>query len=313
MRFADARFAASIMISCSHDAVVDRLAVALHDEHVGAADALAVAAVDLAVGEGRELHLAERHVRGTRRSPPRAPRCRCPAKSISFFLETSSMQLVSLPLGRSVTRASASASIRSLAGVVARTGDVFQPFDPGRHALGQRAGWHVAGDDRAGAGVGAVADLDRRDEHRVRPDARVGADLRAVLVPAVVVGGDGAGADVGARARSRRRPRRRGAAPSRPRRSRSSSISTNVPTCAPSAEAGARPQRHERADGGAGRRSRLSRATRLAHDAVARPRSCRRAACRDRSPSPLPTTVRPSRIVPGSSRTSGSSSTAVSM
>ena len=51
MRFADARFAASIMISCSMIAVVDRIAVALQHEHVGAAHALAVAAVELAVRE----------------------------------------------------------------------------------------------------------------------------------------------------------------------------------------------------------------------------------------------------------------------
>ena len=54
-------------------------------------------------------------------------------------------------------------------------------FDRGGNALGERARRHVAVHHRAGAGVGAVADLDRRDEHRVRPGARVGADLRAVL------------------------------------------------------------------------------------------------------------------------------------
>ena len=36
-----------------HDPVVDRIAVALEHEHVGAADALAVPAVELAVGEAR--------------------------------------------------------------------------------------------------------------------------------------------------------------------------------------------------------------------------------------------------------------------
>ena len=62
MRFADARFAASIMISCSIKPVVDRFAVRLEHEHVRAADALAVAAIDLAVRERREHDVAERHL-----------------------------------------------------------------------------------------------------------------------------------------------------------------------------------------------------------------------------------------------------------
>ena len=43
-----------------HDPLVDRLAVALEDEDVGAADALAEAAVELSVGERREHDLAQR-------------------------------------------------------------------------------------------------------------------------------------------------------------------------------------------------------------------------------------------------------------
>ena len=51
-------------------------------------------------------------------------------------------------------------------------------------------------DDRARARVGIVTELDRRDERGV--DARVHAvtDRRAMLVLAVVVGGDRAGAQV---------------------------------------------------------------------------------------------------------------------
>src|SRR5438093_754697 len=71
-------------------------------------------------------------------------------------------------------------------------------FDRRRYALGERAGGDVAGDHRAGPGVGAVAELDRRHEHGVRPGAGVGPDLGAVLLAPVVVGGDGAGNDVGA-------------------------------------------------------------------------------------------------------------------
>jgi hypothetical protein len=44
-----------------HQAVVGGLAMGLEHEHVRAPDALAVPAVDLAVREGREHHLAERH------------------------------------------------------------------------------------------------------------------------------------------------------------------------------------------------------------------------------------------------------------
>ena len=56
---------------------------------------------------------------------------------------------------------------------------------------------HVVGDHRACARVRAVAETDRRDEHRVDADECAGADRRAVLVLAVVVGGDRSGADVG--------------------------------------------------------------------------------------------------------------------
>ena len=48
----------------------------------------------------------------------------------------------------------------------------------------------VLGDRRAAADRRAGADLDRRDQHAVAADVRVGADRRAVLVGAVVVGGD---------------------------------------------------------------------------------------------------------------------------
>src|SRR3990170_8946259 len=55
---------------------------------------------------------------------------------------------------------------------------------------GQRARRDVLGDDRAGADVGVVADGERRDQARVRPDERPGADLRLVLRGAVVVARD---------------------------------------------------------------------------------------------------------------------------
>src|SRR3954449_12195757 len=60
----------------------------------------------------------------------------------------------------------------------------------------ERPRWDVLGDDRSGAGVRLVADRDRRDERRVDRRADVGADRRAVLGAAIVVGGDRGGAEV---------------------------------------------------------------------------------------------------------------------
>ena len=58
------------------------------------------------------------------------------------------------------------------------------------------AGRRVGGDGRAAADGGAVADLHRRHQDDVAADVGVGADGGAVLVRAVVVGGDRAGAVV---------------------------------------------------------------------------------------------------------------------
>ena len=62
----------------------------------------------------------------------------------------------------------------------------------------QRTASHILGDDAAGADIGAVADLDRGDQRRIRADERARADVRVVLVEAVVVAKDRARADVGA-------------------------------------------------------------------------------------------------------------------
>ena len=76
-------------------------------------------------------------------------------------------------------------------------------FQPAHRRLaragdGELAGRRVLGDRRAAADRRAGADLDRRDQDAVAADVRVGADRRAVLVRAVVVGGDAAGAEVDA-------------------------------------------------------------------------------------------------------------------
>src|SRR5215831_1537090 len=60
----------------------------------------------------------------------------------------------------------------------------------------QRILRHVLGDDAAGRDISAIADRNRRDQSRVRPDKHVVADDGPVLVEAVVIAGDRAGADI---------------------------------------------------------------------------------------------------------------------
>src|SRR6185437_8336653 len=50
---------------------------------------------------------------------------------------------------------------------------------------------HVAGDHRAGANIGAAADLHRRDQRGVGADKGAGADDGLVLGKTVIVAGDG--------------------------------------------------------------------------------------------------------------------------
>src|SRR4051794_9458866 len=60
----------------------------------------------------------------------------------------------------------------------------------------ERVGRDVLGDDATRCRPRAIADFDGRDERRVHGGLDVGPDRGAMLVPAVVVGGDVAGADV---------------------------------------------------------------------------------------------------------------------
>src|SRR5262245_60750432 len=64
----------------------------------------------------------------------------------------------------------------------------------------QRSRRGAAGAYRAGAELGAIADLHRRDQRRVGGDAGSCADVGAMFGHAVIVAGDGAGADVRPRA-----------------------------------------------------------------------------------------------------------------
>src|SRR6185437_7696453 len=62
----------------------------------------------------------------------------------------------------------------------------------------QRVGRHVLGYYRAGADIGAVADLNRRDQRRIGANEGPLADIGAMLGGAVIITGDGAGANIGA-------------------------------------------------------------------------------------------------------------------
>src|SRR6185312_14433777 len=87
-----------------------------------------------------------------------------------------------------------------LAPPLAHFGGPALPFFLRAPGEGQRVGGDVLGDDAAGANIGALADLHRRDQRRIGADERAGANLGAMLVEAVIVAGDGTGADVSASA-----------------------------------------------------------------------------------------------------------------
>ena len=225
IRCAEAPLAASIITSSSISASLGVIPWAgvrggrLDEEDVGAADRLLVAAVDLAVGERPEVDLAEVDVelagdprgelhRGAPAEDHQALRVvlRDRADGLRALLEDAHRRV----LGRSLF-ARARLPLRVSLDVALLVGR-----DP------EGAVRDVLADHRAGASVSAVADADRSDERGVDRDSRTFPDLRPVLVPAVVVGGDRAGAEVGPGRRRRRRRRRRGAGPWRPRRSASS-------------------------------------------------------------------------------------------
>ena len=186
MRLADARFAASIMISCSMSRSLIGSQWRLDDEHVGAADVLAVAAVDLAVGERRQLDLAERHVAGARRPRSTARGARARRRASSVFLVTSS---ISSPFRRASRLGVVASSRARPSRSSIRAGTPFTSAPGG-------TSWVTTA---PGAGVRTVAELDRRDQRPCwtlvcTPSPTV---VRCLFV-AVVVGGDRAGAEVGA-------------------------------------------------------------------------------------------------------------------
>ena len=165
-----------------HDVEVDRLAVALQHEAVGAAHALGEADVDLPVGEVGALHPADGdaeqagHLLRQRRVGRPGEEHHALAAGQFHLRLTPSWGLA----GRLLRLASSVAGHLALLAALHRQG-------PGRH---------VAGDHRPGSGGGVVADLHRGHQHGVRPDEHPVADDGAVLLPPVVVAGDGAGADV---------------------------------------------------------------------------------------------------------------------
>ena len=96
-----------------------------------------------------------------------------------------------------------------------------------RAGHGQHIGRRILGNDAASADGRALAHLDRSNQHDVRPDADIVADLGPVLVGTIVVGGDRAGADVDSAADRRVTDIGRGDWPSRPDRACSPSLRRN--------------------------------------------------------------------------------------
>ena len=248
--------------------------------------------------------------RGTSRSPRTAPRCRArrTASAASSVPAPSTARSRHRPSPSSSSRLVAVRGLRFRCSCAARPPS---PPRPRRHALGQRARRHVVRHDRARARVRAVADLDRRHQGVVRPDPHVLADLRAVLAEAVVVGGDRAGADVGARADVGVAQVGRGGCAFAPSPMSEFFASTKLPSFAPAPTCVP------------GRRcvygptlapSPISASCATVLVMVARsPTIVSTRWVSGPITEPAPMTVRPSRIVPGSRRTSGSSSTDTSM
>src|SRR5687768_8258469 len=118
---------------------------------------------------GLELPASTRRL--SSRTRPSPARCRVPNRSANLLLR----------FARRLTPLSGPGFLVCLAGAPDR----------------ERISRHVFGHHRAGGGVGALSHLHRRHQRGVRADEGPRADARQVLVPAVVVAGDGAGADVG--------------------------------------------------------------------------------------------------------------------
>ena len=162
-----------------HQAVVGRFAVRLEHEHVRAADALAVTAVDLAVRERRQHDFAERHLQvlgdlGRQLLVPAARHEDQPLLRDEFHQPTAPPPVVLVAV------------------VILAHG----AGHAGRNALHELPAADVVGHDRAGTRLRPVAELDRRDERRVDARVHAVADRGAVLVRAVVVRGDRARAKI---------------------------------------------------------------------------------------------------------------------
>ena len=146
MRFADARFSASIMISCSMIASLIGLVVGLHDETVRAARALLGTEVDLSRGEATQLRLAERDPQAVGDLAASAG-WMVPVNSIiRFFVMISTAPPLFSPWPR--------AAVTAL-GVLARA----VPLDVALLAAldAERAGRHVLRDHRSRSRHGALA------------------------------------------------------------------------------------------------------------------------------------------------------------
>ena len=169
----------------------------LDDEDVGAADRLLVAAVDLAVGEGLQRHLAEVDVElvgdaGGELHRAAAAEDHHPLRVVVADRGRGGRHRLRVSL---LDRAHSSSSSRiSPAFSIGVALDV--PLVVVAHRkcpFGNVALHHCTG-----ASVGPVPDLYRGDQHRVNADADLVADHRPVLAETVVVGGHRPGAEIAA-------------------------------------------------------------------------------------------------------------------
>ena len=170
-----------------HEPLVDRRGVRLDHEDVAAADALVEARVDLAVGEGARIGRHELGAELARRSRSASAGCARPddehepllvrwSRFPDDVVVRSSSTVCRLRVSRpSSCGPDASPRLGRLAAAVPGRLRLDPSLDVALrgHVDGQRARRHVLADDRAGAGVGPVANPNGRDEHVVRPGAHV--------------------------------------------------------------------------------------------------------------------------------------------
>ena len=159
-----------------HQVLVDGRAAGLHEEDVGAADRLVVAAVRLVVRERLERRPRRARRRAARRSVCASSGCERPEKTISRFRGPRSIQCPGCGSARPPVPS------RPGSGQLSRPGfhacHRHPPCRPGAARTRERAGRDVFRDHRTRRNPRVVADLDRSNERIVDAGPDVAADRR---------------------------------------------------------------------------------------------------------------------------------------